>query len=968
MSAPSARRDRPRRRRLFRRALRAALRVVFWGALAALLAAVAFGSFTIRTLDASLRFARGSLGAALKTEDGVVFYADMDGRRPSDLVTGNPLFGAGSQSVPGVFGEARRFDSRNRGRLVSAFHWPMLSRHGGTIALRLRAEAGGDPARPLHVLWDSDPSSVLGIRIRDGRVEAAFTDADGPHALSAPFDAWNRFESVALVLDPARVSLWIGGREADALPVSGKLRFPPHALAVEADVRSGAAFAVDELCVWRRALPPDELASVLRPGRSLGRRLQPRRARRVARLKGATDAFCTLCRTLDRLVPSRRGAATMRGDLPTLDLRVSARDERWFRAAHLRALADGSRSRDVSDRRRIRATLAGRTETVRASLLDLYGTEEDPDRRGYVLWGPPGFLSPGSGAVRLVPPELWGELHPEAPRPLPLAPGSFVRLTEDGDFRGLFVLEPFDAHGGAWRATGARDPTRTDHVFFADPAPASFSGGARTEEELDARYREVVSDLRSDARFPWSASEAFWRARRHAARRDKLRFAPPALSAADLCGDNPSPLALVGDLDLSAAGPGVVWRSSDPATVSAEGRVVRPEGDVPAVAELTGGFPDGSRRVFRFRVLPRSPRLPSLFVHVGEPIEKDYRRDVACRLLRAAGAGAGEELRLVGTGDHGAGVRHRGNTSYVRGAKRSMSLEFNEPLDRLDGAPPSDRLLLLSGYADPTRLRNRLCYGLFEAMPREGGPLTVPISWMEVSFNGAWAGVWETAPRPQDVVGPAFTDLYKVRTWQGLWTDPAADTVERVGAPAPAGTDPYAPFRSLTEFVARSSAEDFAARADEVFDVDELVDFWLLLNFSGNADGRVTNQLIGRRASDGRWVLLPWDYDKTFLPDRAQSRTPLSSPLFDRMVRSFPGFRKRLRDRWEELRAGPFSDDALLARIDADAAVLAPLMDEEWRLLQPAGFDGDHAAAVRVLRDEALARARLVDSFVGLRR
>ena len=99
MSAPSARRDRPRRR-LFRRAFRAALRVVFWGALAALLAAVAFGSFTIRTLDASLRFARGSLGAALKTEDGVVFYADMDGRRPSDLVTGNPLFGTGSQSVP----------------------------------------------------------------------------------------------------------------------------------------------------------------------------------------------------------------------------------------------------------------------------------------------------------------------------------------------------------------------------------------------------------------------------------------------------------------------------------------------------------------------------------------------------------------------------------------------------------------------------------------------------------------------------------------------------------------------------------------------------------------------------------------------------------------------------------------------------------------------------------------------------
>ena len=966
MSAPSAARVRPRRR-LLRLAVRAALRVVFWGALIVLLAAVACGSLTIRALDTAAQFARGSLGAAFKAENGVVFYADMDGRRPSDRVYSRPLDGAGSQSVPGVFGEARRFDARNRGRLVSAFHWPVLSRHGGTVALRLRAESGGDPARALHVLWDWDGSAVLGLRIRDGRLEAVFTDDDGPHALSAPFDAWDRFEPVALVLDPARASLWVGGREADASPVSGALRFPPHALAFEADVRSGAAFAVDEVCVWRRPLSSDELSAAFGSGRSFGRRLQPRRTRRVARMEGARDAFCALCRTLDRLVPSRRGAAAMRGDLPTLDLRVSGRDERWFRAAHLRALADGSRSREVSDRRRIRATFAGRTETVRASLLDLYGTAEDPDRCGYVLWGEPGFLSSGSGAVRLVPPELWGELHPEAPRPLPLASGSLVRLTEDGDFRGLFVMEPFDSPGGAWRATGARDPARTDHVFFADPAPASLAGGARTEEETEARYREVLSDLRSDVRFPWSASEAVWRASVHAARRERLRFAPPALSAADLCGDNPSPLSLVGDLDLSAAGPGVVWRSSDPATLSAEGRVVRPEGDVPSVAVLTAGFPDGSRRVFRFRVLPRSPRLPSLSVHVGEPIEKDFRRDVACRLLRA-GDGAGEEVRLVGTGDHGAGARHRGNTSYVRGAKRSMSLEFNEPLDRLDGAPPSDRLLLLSGYADPTRLRNRLCYGLFEAMPREGGPLTVPVSWMEVSFNGAWAGVWETAPRPQDMVGPAFADLYKVRNSRGLWSDPSADTVERIGAPAPAGTDPYAPFRELVEFVAQSSDEDFAARAGEVFDVGELADFWLLLNFSGNVDGRVTNQLIGRRASDGRWLLLPWDYDKTFLIGKSRVVTPLSSPLLDRMIRSFPGFRDRLRARWGELRAGPFSDDALLARIDADSAVLAPLMDEEWRLLQPAGFDGDYAAAVRVLRDEALFRARIVDSLVGLGR
>ena len=948
-----------------RRILHAALRLVVWGVLAALLLAVSFGSSTIALLDRTARSARGSLGEALKREHGVVFCSDMDGRIPSDLVTGMPLFGAGSQSVPGAFGQARRFDPDGGGRLVSGFHWPELSRHGGTVAFRLRAESGGDPKREVRVLWDRDPVTEFGLRLREGRLEAVFTDAGGPHALSAPFSARNRFEPVAFVLDPARASLWIGGREAAAAPVEGALRFPPHALLLEAGPSGSAAFAIDDLCVWRRPLSVEEVAAIARSGRSVARFLEPRRARRIGRCDAALDAFCGLCRALDRLVPSRRGAATMRGDLPTLDLRVSARDERWFRSAHVRAQADGSRSRIVSDGRRVRASFAGRTEVVRATLLDLYGAESDPDRCGYVLWGPPGFLASGSGAVRLVPPELWGELHPEAPRPLPLAPGSFVRFTEDGDFRGLFVLEPFDAPGGAWRATGRRDPHRTDHLFFGDPAPLALAGGARTEEELDVRYREVVSDLRSDVRFPWSASEAVWHARRHAARREFLAFAPPALSAVDLCGDNPSPLALVGDLDLSIAGPGVAWRSSDPAAISPDGRVTRPEGDLPAVAELTGAFPDGTERTFRFRVLPREPRLPALFLSFGEPLEKSFDRDFACLLL-PAGAGAGEIIRLFGTGDHGGGAHHRGNTSYVKGAKRSLSLEFDEPLDRGDGSPPSEHLLLLSGYADPTRLRNRFCYGLFEAMPREGGRLAPPVSWAEVSFNGAWAGVWETVPRPQDVVEPALSDLYKVRSSRGLWSAAVQDLVERIGPPAPNGADPDAPFLALSRFVAETSNAEFAARVGDVFDLDELADFWLLLNFSGNVDGRITNQLVARRSSDGRWLLLPWDYDKTFL-DLPGHDEPLSNHLFDRLHRTRPDFRARLRSRWEELRAGPFSDEALLARLDSDAAILAPLMDEEWRLLQPAGFDGDFSDAVAELRSAALRRARLVDRFVGAR-
>ena len=161
----------------------------------------------------------------------------------------------------------------------------------------------------------------------------------------------------------------------------------------------------------------------------------------------------------------------------------------------------------------------------------------------------------------------------------------------------------------------------------------------------------------------------------------------------------------------------------------------------------------------------------------------------------------------------------------------------------------------------------------------------------------------------------------------------------------------------------------FAAGGSGVFDVGELVDFWLLLNFTGNEDGRVTNQFVGRRAEDGRWMLMPWDYDKTFLVGRvakADGRPePLRNPLFDRLFAVDPSLRARAAARWRELRAGPLSDAALDAWIDERAALLEPFMDEDYRVVPPLGHDGDFADAIRLFRGEVHARAAWLDDFLS---
>ena len=128
-----------------------------------------------------------------------------------------------------------------------------------------------------------------------------------------------------------------------------------------------------------------------------------------------------------------------------------------------------------------------------------------------------------------------------------------------------------------------------------------------------------------------------------------------------------------------------------------------------------------------------------------------------------------------------------------------------------------------------------------------------------------------------------------------------------------------------------------------------------------NMDGRITNQYIVRRRSDGRWLVLPWDYDKTFLADKSRDHR-FSNPLYDRCRRCIPGFRERLVARWAALRAGPLSDEALERWIDERSAFLAPFMDEDFRLVPPADFHGAYPDAVGALRREVLFRARRLDA------
>jgi hypothetical protein len=952
------------------RCARLAAFLLFAFLLAALAGAWIRAGRILEGLDRRTDSARERLATALRANHGLDFYASLDERIPQELITGLPLVGSGAVRVPGVFGSGRRFDGQPGENLVAALQrWAPFAHDGFTLAFWTRFPADIDGAE-RRLVCDRVEKTGFCLRLVDGRLEASFCDASGLRVLSASVPVPGRYFHVAFVLGTQRAALFVNGQECDACEVAPPIALRPHHIGFGTDGHFPPSMDVDEWCVWRRPLDAGEIAHLARARHPIPELLEPGLSKRLRQCESRANAFRSLVETMGALRSPVLKPAVFNPEVPVLELRLSAGDRRHFREAHLEALASGFRTKRGSRVRRVQASFGGRTERIAAWLDQTVPSLRLSSRPAFVLASENELFGNPSGIVRLFPPEQYGERRPDAARPLPLDASFLVRLHLDGDFLGFYCLVPFEETAPPWFVTGARDIARPDRLHFALPSSVPADGAWLSEAERETAWRRMLDFLDDDPGFPLLPPEAQLLAKRHGAMREKLLLPAPAPGPGPLLGGNPSAFYVTQDLDLAAAGPDVLWRSSDPSAITPEGRVIRPEGSEPRFVELTAERPDGTSFFScRFRVMPREPSIPALFLFFGRPLEKLARTDFAC-LRIPAGKDAGGEW-LSGTA-HG-GAKLRGNTSFLKGRRRSINLKFDEPTPVPGADEPVRHLLLLSGYADPTRLRNALSFEAFRAMGTNGPVRAVPVAWTEVFVNGAYAGVWECCPRLQDVLSESFSELYKVRSPDGLWLSPqaSADAVDRMDKQGGGdGDDPYAPFLNLVEFVSGADSTTFVGRVEETFDLDELIDFFLLVNFTGNQDGRVTNQFIGRRADDGRWVLLPWDYDKTFLALAAmdtQKCKMIVSPLFRRLFKEFPHFRERVAHRWHELRAGPLSETALDAWIADHATKLAPCMEEDYRVVPPLGFEGDFTQAVDELRTEVKLRLDHIDRFCAER-
>lgn len=308
---------------------------------------------------------------------------------------------------------------------------------------------------------------------------------------------------------------------------------------------------------------------------------------------------------------------------------------------------------------------------------------------------------------------------------------------------------------------------------------------------------------------------------------------------------------------------------------------------------------------------------------------------IACNLVVADAAG-------TVSWDGRAGMQLRGRSS-AGFPKPQLSVELWDAADQeqsasLLGMGAEADWVINGAYIDRALLRNQLAFDLFQGL---GGPERyAPESHTcRATFNGRAAGVFfltETIKRdddridvPDDPNGEAF--VVKLDDEPGL-LDNSAVGYGIWQAVSPRSPTPQQSAGILAALGGWQGALLGARPADPVdgifayVDPDSAVDFVLLQELMRNNDAYYLSVHLWKDVG-GRLRFAPWDLDLTLgQPTYNDNTNPEGwvayRPTMIARMGEVEAFRTALAQRWRDLRAGPWSDVALLDAVNAQHDLL----------------------------------------------
>ena len=300
--------------------------------------------------------------------------------------------------------------------------------------------------------------------------------------------------------------------------------------------------------------------------------------------------------------------------------------------------------------------------------------------------------------------------------------------------------------------------------------------------------------------------------------------------------------------------------------------------------------------------------FPSIDIQKSEPFSWTKKED--CNIIFNY---EGQSVEMP------AAIKYRGGLS-AQYKKNSFSLELEKKYKFFD-FPKEDDWILNASYIDKTFMRHKISYDLFREMHPNN--IAAKSKYVNVHINGEYNGLFLLMEK----INGKRVGLNKKDTLAMLFKDPLF-LYKEPRVPQDSMNYHQQKFPKLRKrnqtyyieefrsFLFESSDEEFDRNVENWVDLNNIIDWHLLLLFSNNGDGIMKNFYLYKMDSDTPFRIAIWDYDHTFGRDGDNELNMMERPLkwkrsilFVRLLESKSlNYPLKLEKRWEELReSGLFS-------------------------------------------------------------
>ncbi len=289
-------------------------------------------------------------------------------------------------------------------------------------------------------------------------------------------------------------------------------------------------------------------------------------------------------------------------------------------------------------------------------------------------------------------------------------------------------------------------------------------------------------------------------------------------------------------------------------------------------------------------------------------------------------------------------IERRGGYS-IQFPKHSYEIDLGADIAIVD-LPKDDDWILNANYIDKTFLRHVLSYELFSLMNDIN--VASKCQYIELELNGVYNGLYVMKEKldksslkinGSDSLAMIFKEPLIFReSYDNISPQDWSNFHQQI-YPKIEIEDKTDYIEGVRDFILTSNDLVFENDFSKIFDLENIIDWHLLLLISNNGDGILKNFYLYKVDNETPIRISPWDYDHSFGRDGDNElnldERPLTmerSILFRRLL-AFDWYKTNLKERWEELNhANILSADGLKQRIQIKSAQISESVAKNFEL------------------------------------